>query len=474
MARRDVPSFAVERRRHPSWLALPLAALLVGQVAFAQADAPCASPEDIGTIAAARTRIAEHGRAVWPGWDGAPPVLLRSGEVDCLIGHPEPPADFASVGDGIAQRDGHLIPVPAATAWPVGDVWSVAVPAQAELQAFLDEHLGPDVVALSDALYERTITHEAFHAFQMTEFGGPNGIPDFATGDAEGPRLQDLEGVDGIDAAMREQGRFLADAIEADTVGAAARAIEAFLETRRAWRETAPPGTAALELQLEYLEGTARYADVLLSLFPPAGSGLAADDGWQGLLTQLRDLPAVASGVRDRYAAMGAAQAFALDRLHPGWKRDAIPGGASLEALLRDAVEGGAGVPARLRDLPRTTAWLDGRPLRLAVAGDAEAWSQGLQGVHALGGIDGLLFVFPEDVTAPFWMRGAVVPLDIAFFAADGSWLAGYAMPLCQADPCPTYRPDAPYRYALETTAGRTPVPGDGPGDGARLRLEGW
>ena len=474
MARREIRSNARGRRRRgrraSRWAALLVGVLLVPRLAWADPGPACQPPEDLPAITAARERIADHGRAVWPGWDQAPPVLLRSGDVDCLVGHAEPPAGFEPVAEGVARYEGHLIPVPAATAWPVGDTWSVAVPAQAELQAFLDEHLGPGVVLLNDALYERAITHEAFHAFQMTAMGGPDGIPAFGAEAGADPRLQDVERTPGIDAALREQGRLLATALEADTAAAAGQAVAAFLDVRRAWRQAAPAGTAALERQLEFLEGTARYADVLLSLFPPAGPELPADDGWQDLLGQLEDLPAVQSGIRDRYAALGAAQAFALDRLHPGWKSRAIPGGASLETLLADAVAGRAGVPARLRDLPLTTAWLDGRPWRLAIAEDPEAWSQGLQGVPALGGLDGLLFVFPEDVTVPFWMRGAVVPLDIAFFAADGSWLATYAMPLCAADPCPTYRPDAPYRYALETTAGQGLVRADG----SVLNVEGW
>jgi uncharacterized membrane protein (UPF0127 family) len=431
-------------------------------VAWAEPGPACADPGDLASIAAARERIADHGASAWPGWTVAPPVLLRSGEVDCLIAHPAPPAGFVPVADGVAQWAGHLIPVPAATTWPVADVWSVAVPARAELQAFLDEHLGAASLEITPGLYERTITHEAFHALQMTLLGGPGGVPDFGAPAGERLRLEDLDRTDGIDRAMREQGRHLAAALAADTAGDAVHAAAAFLAARRAWREAAPAGTAALERQVEFLEGTARYADVLLSLFPPDRAGVRADDAWQGLLAQVRDVPSVESGIRDRYAALGAAQAFVLDRLHPGWKRHAIPGGASLEDLLHAAVEGAAGVPDRLAALPVTTARLDGRRWRLAVADHPDAWSRGLQGVHALGGVDGLLFAFPEDVRAPFWMRGATVPLVIAFFDRDGRWLASHAMPLCEADPCPTYRPPVPYRYALELTPGRVPAPSDG------------
>ncbi|MFO8128144.1 hypothetical protein, partial [Yoonia sp.] len=82
------------------------------------------------------------GALAWPGWAAAPPVLVRSGEVDCLFGHPAPPAEFVPLRPGVARLDGHVLPVPAATAVEVGGLWTLAVPARAELQAFADEHLG--------------------------------------------------------------------------------------------------------------------------------------------------------------------------------------------------------------------------------------------------------------------------------------------------------------------------------------------
>src|SRR5690606_12406544 len=160
---------------------------------------------------------------------------------------------------------------------------------------------------------------------------------------------------------------------------------------------------------------------------------------------------------RDAYAALGAAQAFALDRLYPGRKARAIPGGQPLEALLRAAVEGRAGVPVRLADLPLATVGVGGGRWLVRMARGATRWTSGLQGVASLGGVDGLLFVFPEDIDVPFWTRGAVIPLDISFFDAAGGWLASYSMPLCTQDPCPVYGPGRPYRYALETVPGRLP-----------------
>jgi uncharacterized membrane protein (UPF0127 family) len=80
--------------------------------------------------------------------------------------------------------------------------------------------------------------------------------------------------------------------------------------------------------------------------------------------------------------------------------------------------------------------------------------TRGLAGVDDLGPLAGLLFAFPEPVEARFTMKGATVPLDIAFFDARGTCVQVLTMPPCAAEPCPTYGPGAPYRWALEAPAG--------------------
>lgn len=118
-------------------------------------------------------------------------------------------------------------------------------------------------------------------------------------------------------------------------------------------------------------------------------------------------------------------------------------------------------------DLPeRTTVTeieLDGRNLRVAVAATVEERSQGLRGVTDLGDLDGMLFRWDTDlVSTAFTMAGTLIPLDIAFFAADGSFVDGFRMDPCETDPCPTYAAAAPYAFALETPASALPAPGPG------------
>ena len=66
----------------------------------------------------------------------------------------------------------------------------------------------------------------------------------------------------------------------------------------------------------------------------------------------------------------------------------------------------------------------------------------------------GMIFVFPADHSGGFWMKNTLIPLSIAYLSASGEVLAVLDMEPCQADPCPTYDPGTPYRYAVEAGKG--------------------
>ena len=100
------------------------------------------------------------------------------------------------------------------------------------------------------------------------------------------------------------------------------------------------------------------------------------------------------------------------------------------------------------------TVQIDQRSLLLALADDPEERSQGLMGVEDLGGLDGMLFVFPTDTNGAFWMKDTLIALDIAFFDGDGLLVEALTMEPCVADPCPRYHPNGIYRWAVEAPAG--------------------
>jgi uncharacterized membrane protein (UPF0127 family) len=66
-----------------------------------------------------------------------------------------------------------------------------------------------------------------------------------------------------------------------------------------------------------------------------------------------------------------------------------------------------------------------------------------------------MLFVWPTDTDSGFWMRNTPLPLSIAWFAADGSFVSSAEMaPCADVDTCPTYNPAGSYRFALEVPQG--------------------
>ena len=102
----------------------------------------------------------------------------------------------------------------------------------------------------------------------------------------------------------------------------------------------------------------------------------------------------------------------------------------------------------------RATVLVSGTPWVVAVADTSELRSQGLMDVTDLGDLSGMLFIFDGDTEAGFWMKDTLIPLDVAFFASDGSLVDLISMVPCTEDPCPVYRAAGPYRYALEAVPG--------------------
>lgn len=108
----------------------------------------------------------------------------------------------------------------------------------------------------------------------------------------------------------------------------------------------------------------------------------------------------------------------------------------------------------------------DGDPVtvRLEVAADPASRARGLMEREQVPPGTGMVFLYPADVAEAFWMKNTLVPLSIAFVAADGRVVSVAEMTPCKADPCPSYAPAGPFRYAVELAAGSFPAAGVGPG----------
>jgi len=109
--------------------------------------------------------------------------------------------------------------------------------------------------------------------------------------------------------------------------------------------------------------------------------------------------------------------------------------------------------------LTETTVSVGDERLRVVLADAPDERSQGLRRRETLGPYDGMLFVYLEPVETSFTMSTVPVPLDIAFYGADGRVVSRLRMEPCAGTEaeCPLYRPGGEFVYALETLADELP-----------------
>lgn len=103
---------------------------------------------------------------------------------------------------------------------------------------------------------------------------------------------------------------------------------------------------------------------------------------------------------------------------------------------------------------PIDTVAVGDQELEVAVASTPEQRNQGLRGVDALEGYDGMLFVFDEVRSATFGMRDTVIPLDIWWFDGDGVLVGSTEMQPCDGVVCAGYGSPGEIGWALETPLG--------------------
>jgi len=124
---------------------------------------------------------------------------------------------------------------------------------------------------------------------------------------------------------------------------------------------------------------------------------------------------------------------------------------AATSTLAPDAV-----VPQGFEQAAATATKADGTVcqlcLWLAETGDQRAL--GLMYATDLGGPDGMVFHYDTPTTSAFWMKNTVMPLSIAFYSADGTFLDAFDMAPCTADPCPSYPTPSNFTDAIEVPQG--------------------
>jgi uncharacterized membrane protein (UPF0127 family) len=110
---------------------------------------------------------------------------------------------------------------------------------------------------------------------------------------------------------------------------------------------------------------------------------------------------------------------------------------------------------AKPEELPTVT--INGIPALVELALTEPERNHGLMFRPRMSAEDGMLFAYPDEFERGFWMKNTLIPLDIAFFAADGTLLNVNETPIAQdprVGPWPTSPSKGAARFVLEMHLG--------------------
>jgi len=339
---------------------------------------------DKARLAEARHLRQTLGETAWPGWSQADiPIIVYNEQEAFLVGYPNPPAGWRKV-PSLESRGGPweevpgdlfegspyyrtLLTDPAKTPEGftvlVGDRWVATFQTReyAEIAFVRDfrRQLPPFLsnlvpVRLAWALlmgktdaYIAALEHESFHAYQGMLAADRLAAAERSTAsEGEYP-------FDAMEDPWRQEMEILLQAARAGSGPEARELVGRFLQRRAARRVALSADQVAYERLREWEEGLAKYAELEItrlagteeSYNPADGMALDADfkdyagqqQFWSAQLDEARKTQGRSGDTRFYYS--GNAQAVVLDRLLPGWKPRALPGGEYLDELLQEAVK---------------------------------------------------------------------------------------------------------------------------------------
>lgn len=106
--------------------------------------------------------------------------------------------------------------------------------------------------------------------------------------------------------------------------------------------------------------------------------------------------------------------------------------------------------------------------LRVELAQTSEELQRGLQYRDSLPKDQGMLFIFPQNVEAMFWMKNTLFPIDILWIDENRKIIhIEKNVPPCFEQICPTYGPKESVLYVLEANPGFADAHGIAVGDEA-------
>lgn len=317
-----------------------------------------------------KTRLAESlqlkaalGEGVWPGWGRMDvPILLWNRENSYLLGLVEPPDGWERVPDDLFQGASYYRNPrmdPENFALYIGDQWVASMATKVETDLFLQKVFReaiPDrlepffpfrLLVLTSEFQISGVLHETFHVYQA------NQVPEkFAQAQAVYQHEKAYWLVDPkMGPAWQDEMGLLIEATEAETRQESLRLVSQFLSARDRRRAgyALTPGQVSFEMEIEWLEGLAKYVELSIweaastsSHYQPMPQTQSDPDfkdyhtfngRWRQEISQARRQAAIQSDVRFYYCGM--LQARILDKVFPGWKEQTNEDGVYLEDLLR-------------------------------------------------------------------------------------------------------------------------------------------
>ncbi|MEZ4771432.1 MAG: hypothetical protein R2844_23830 [Caldilineales bacterium] len=369
------------RRRGCLGVLIVLVALcaLAGLVsALSNRSLPVAAPDAEQLSALDKARLAEAlhlretlGNQIWPGFGDADiPVLLWNREASFLIGVDEAPAGWQQVPGAAFMEKPYFRQAtddPQNFAVPVDGRLAASIATKSETDAFLVRQfqsmlppplkqvfpyrllIQPSEVQISAVL------HEGFHVLQSQV-----AAQKLAAAEAINARQDDYWRADAAaEGAWKDEVALLDGALRAESPDDTRNLVRQFIDQRQARRaaQDLPAELVRFEQLIEWEEGLAKYVELASWQQAAETDGyaplaeLSADPDFKGYDTfgqrwsqELSTMKRQAGqeGVT-RFYYTGAAQAFLLDRLSPGWQVHAMEPDVFLEDLLAEAIVPGAG-----------------------------------------------------------------------------------------------------------------------------------
>ena len=318
-----------------NWPAAAFLVLPLAGVASTNTATPALPETDRVRIAEAFRLADAVGNRVWPDWDKAPfAVLLVTPDREFLIRHPSPSKDFTLAGEDtmleskVWHRPRIFPPNLLATFPAVGGVNTIVI-GQAE-----------NTAAKTSTPWVVTLLHEHFHQLQES----PTGY--YAAVNALGLSRGDSTGMwmlnyafpyenGEVNAAFTSMSRALAEALAARNEPAFDDKLEAYLESRRKFRDLLAADDYRYFAFQIWKEGIARYTE--LHIADRAAAGYTPSRSFQrlkdyrtfedvarDLMTRIeKDLVSVRLDQAGRTVVYnhGAAEGLVLDRVRPEWRK---------------------------------------------------------------------------------------------------------------------------------------------------------